>query len=83
MKGHIKLAVSQTLIRAPRLLTSCFTAIKKFLLKYCETEYERSGKILCSSIKIFDVVLINFKSRYFHPILLTHSIQRPDIWMAF
>ena len=34
-----------------KLLTSCLTAVKKHVIKYCEKVYERSGKILFWSIK--------------------------------
>ena len=34
-----------------KLLTSCLTAIKAKVLKYCETVYERSGKIMFWPIK--------------------------------
>ena len=33
------------------LLTSCLTAIKNHVIKYCTTVYERNGKKLFSSIK--------------------------------
>ena len=35
-----------------KLLTSCLTAVKKHVIKYCEKVYERSGKNLFWSIKI-------------------------------
>ena len=34
-----------------KLLTSCLTAVKKHVIKYCEKVYERSGKNLFWSIK--------------------------------
>ena len=33
------------------LLTSCLSAIKKHVIKYCTTVYERNGKNLFWSIK--------------------------------
>ena len=36
-----------------KLLTSCLTAIKAKVIKYCEAVYERSGKNMFSSIKKF------------------------------
>ena len=35
-----------------KLLTSCLTAVKKHVIKYCEKVYERSGKNLFWTIKI-------------------------------
>ena len=36
--------VNRIAIFAVLLLTSCLTAIKAKVIKYCETVYERSGK---------------------------------------
>ena len=41
------------------LLTSCLTAIKNHVIKYCTTVYERNGKNLFWSIKIQVKFLIN------------------------
>ena len=41
------------------LLTSCLTAIKNHVIKYCKTVYERNGKKLFWSIKIQVKFLIN------------------------
>ena len=41
------------------LLTSCLTAIKNNVIKYCTTVYERNGKALFWSIKIQAKFLIN------------------------
>ena len=41
------------------LLTSCLTAIKNRVIKYCTTVYERNGKNLLWSIKIQVNFLIN------------------------
>ena len=35
-----------------KLLTSCLTAVKKHVIKYCEKVYEKSSKNLFWSIKI-------------------------------
>ena len=40
---------SCTTIELSKLLTSCLTAITAKVIKYCETVYERSGKI-CSGL---------------------------------
>ena len=40
-----------------KLLTSCLTAIKAKVIKYCETVYERSGGNMFWPIKNFDEVL--------------------------
>ena len=47
------------------LLTSCLTAIKNHVIKYCTTVYERNGKILFRSIKNSGKILNKLKSRYF------------------
>ena len=44
---------SCTTTELSKLLTSCLTAIKKHVIKYCEKVYERSGKNLFWSIKKF------------------------------
>ena len=38
---------SCTTTELSKLLTSCLTAIKAKVIKYCDTVYERSGKIIC------------------------------------
>ena len=70
MKDHIKHALSQTLVHAlrltsPKLLMFWLTAIKKRVIKYCETVYEKCGKNLFWSIKHSDAIFIELKSRYF------------------
>ena len=47
------------------LLTSCLTAIKNHVIKYCTTAYERNGKNLFWSIKNSGELLIKLKSRGF------------------
>ena len=42
---------SCTTAELSKLLTSCLTAVKKHVIKYCEKVYERSGKNLFWSIK--------------------------------
>ena len=49
-----------------KLLTSCLTAVKKYVIKYCEKVYERSGKILFWSIKNSGEVLDKLKARDFN-----------------
>ena len=41
------------------LLTSCLTAIKNHVIKYCTTVYERNGKIYFGLLKIQVKFLIN------------------------
>ena len=49
-----------------KLLTSCLTAIKKHVIKYCEKVYERSGKNLFWSIKNSGEILDKLKARDFN-----------------
>ena len=46
-----------------KLLTSCLTAVKNHVIRYCEEVYERSGKNLFWSIKNSGEVLNKLKSR--------------------
>ena len=48
-----------------KLLTSCLTAVKNHVIRYCENVYERSGKNLFWSIKNSGEVLNKLKSRGF------------------
>ena len=48
-----------------KLLTSCLTAVKNHVIRYCEKVYERSGKNLFWSIKNSGEVLNKLKSRWF------------------
>ena len=48
-----------------KLLTSCLTAVKNHVIRYCERVYERSGKNLFWSIKNSGEVLNKLKSREF------------------
>ena len=50
------------------LLTSCLTAIKNHVIKYCTTVYERNGKNLFWSIKNSGEILNKLKSRSFSSI---------------
>ena len=47
------------------MLTSCITAVKKHVIKYCEKVYERSGKKLFWSIKNSGEILDKLKARDF------------------
>ena len=47
------------------LLTSCLTAIKSHVIKYCTTVYERNGRSLFWSIKNLGEILNKLKSRGF------------------
>ena len=48
------------------MLTSCLTAVKKHVIKYCEKVYERSGKNLFWSIKNSGEILDKLKARDFN-----------------
>ena len=48
-----------------KLLTSCLTAVKNHVIRYCEKVYERSGKNLFWSIKNSGEVLNKLKWRGF------------------
>ena len=56
---------SCTTIELSKLLTSCLTAVKNHVIRYCEKVYERSGRILFWSIKNSGEVLNKLKSRGF------------------
>ena len=47
------------------LLTSCLTAIKNHVIKYCTTVYERNGKKIVCTIKNSVEILNKLKSRDF------------------
>ena len=58
------------------LLTSCLTAIKNHVIKYCTTVYERNGKKLFWSIKNSGKILNKLKSRgYLASGLSTYDIS--------
>ena len=52
---------SCTTTKLPKLLTSCLTAIKAKVIKYCETVYERSGQNMFWPIKNSGEVLSKLK----------------------
>ena len=52
---------SCTTTELSKLLTSCLTAIKAKVIKYCETVYERSGKNMFWPIKNSGEVLSKLK----------------------
>ena len=52
---------SCTTTELSKLLTSCLTAVKKHIIKYCEKVYERSGKNLFWSIKNSGEILDKLK----------------------
>ena len=56
---------SCTTTELSKLLTSCLTAVKNHVIRYCEKVYERSGKKLFWSIKNSGEVLNKLKSRGF------------------
>ena len=55
-------STSCTTTELSKLLTSCLTAIKNCVIRYCEKVYERSGKNLFWSIKNSGEVLNKLKS---------------------
>ena len=56
---------SCTTTELSKLLTSCLTAVKNHVIRYCEKVYERSSKNLFWSIKNSGEVLNKLKSRGF------------------
>ena len=56
---------SCTTTELSKLLTSCLTAVKNHVIRYCEKVYERSGKNLFWSIKNSSEVHNKLKSRGF------------------
>ena len=52
------------------MLTSCLTAVKRHVIKYCEKVYERSGKNLFGPLKI-QVKLDRLKARDFNTLSLS------------
>ena len=56
---------SCTTTELSKLFTSCLTAVKNHVIRYCEKVYERSGKNLFWSIKNSGEVLNKLKSRGF------------------
>ena len=56
---------SCTTTELSKLLTTCLTAVKNHVIRYCEKVYERSGKNLFWSIKNSGEVLNKLKSRGF------------------
>ena len=61
----IAISSSCTTTELSILLTSCLTAIKNHVIKYCTTFYERNGKNLFWSIKISGEIRNKLKSRGF------------------
>ena len=57
---------SCTTTELSKLLTSCLTAVKKHVIKYCEKVYERSDKNLFWSIKNSGEILDKLKARDFN-----------------
>ena len=57
---------SCTTTKLSKLLTSCLTADKKHVIKYCEKVYERFGKNLIWSIKNTVEILDKLKARDFN-----------------
>ena len=63
---------SCTTTELSKLLTSCLTAVKKHVIKYCEKVYERSGKNLFWSIKNSGEILDKLKARDFNATSLSN-----------
>ena len=62
---------SGTTTELSKLLTSCLTAVKNHVIRYCEKVYERSGKNLFWSIKNSGEVLNKLKSKGFRATILS------------
>ena len=65
---------SCTITELSKLLTSCLTAVKNHVIRYCENVYERSDKNLFWSIKNSGEVLNKLKSRGFRATSLSIMI---------
>ena len=63
---------SCTTTELSKLLTSCLTAVKNHVIRYCVKVYERSGKNLFWAIKISGEVLNKIKSRGFRATSLSN-----------
>ena len=61
------------------LLTSCLTAIKNHVIKYCITFYERNGKKLFWSIKKSGEILNKLKSRGFLASTLPYNLIKEKL----
>ena len=64
---------SCTTTELSKLLTSCLTAVKRHVIKYCEKVYERYGKNLFWSIKNTGEILDKLKARDFNATRLSTS----------
>ena len=69
---------SCTTTELSKLLTSCLTAVKNHVIRYCEKVYERSGKNLFWSIKNSGEVLNKLKSRGFRSLSIINFV--PHFW---
>ena len=69
------------------MLTSCLTAVKKHVIKYCEKVYERSGKNLFWSIKNSGEILDKLKARDFNATSLSFfaffTLEKPKKYHAW
>ena len=70
---------SCTTTELSKLLTSCLTAVKNHVIRYCEKVYERSGKNLFWSIKNSGEVLNKLKSRGFRATSLPHNLIKEKL----
>ena len=69
---------SFTTTELSKLLTSCLTAVKRHVIKYCEKVYERLGKNIFWSIKKSGEILDNLKARDFNATSLsTYDFSTP------
>ena len=66
---------SCTTTELSKLLTSCLTAVKRHVIKYCEKVYERSGKYLFWSIQNSGDILDKLKARDFNSSLSTYDFS--------
>ena len=63
--GFIANSSSCTTTELSIILTYCLTAVKNYVLKYCETVLERNGKNLFWSVKTSGEILDKLKSKCF------------------
>ena len=57
------------------LLTSCLTAIKNHVIKYCTTVYERNGKKLFWSITLNNTYKCAYINGFISPLILVRSFS--------
>ena len=79
IRDPISHASSCTTTELSIILTSCLTAIKNHVIKYCESVFERNGENLFWSIKNSCEILKNEKSKGF----LASSVSTYDFFTPY